>query len=153
MTREPQEKAEEMAYDVLKRKQTPGDWSCGVSDLPASAHGYAPETFWKPPQMEAKLQEILGRPKSFMGPKPTREEGIALLARYMKENKIGPMDVSGIGAEVGNILFPKKLSDKIDDVRYDVRRMGGLVGAGVFALAGAFAFLGFTQVYRTSRGR
>jgi hypothetical protein len=144
-----------MAYDILKKKQTPGDWSCGASDLPASAHGYLPETFWKPAEMEAKLQEILGKPKSFMGPKPTREEGVVILAKFMKDRKIGPMDVlgTGIGSQVGNILFPKKLADKIDDVRYDVRRMGGLVGAGVFALAGAFAFLGFAEVYRTSKGR
>lgn len=146
-----------MSYDIIKGEQDDSDWSCGASDLPASAKGYVPETFWRPEHMERKLSEIMskGGAPFGLGKKPSREEALKELASYMRAKKIGPMDASaGIGAEVGSILFPRALSDKIDDIRYDVRNTGGAVAKGVFALAGALAFLGFAKVYKAaSRGR
>ena len=56
----------------------------------------------------------------------------------------------------GSILLPSKeqdkIFDKIDDLRYDVRTTGGLVGAGMFALAGAVAALAFGKIYKTAKG-
>lgn len=58
---------------------------------------------------------------------------------------------------IGSFLLPDKqqkaLFNKIDDVRYDVRKAKGLIGAGVFALAGALAFVGISSVYRTRKGK
>jgi hypothetical protein len=41
----------------------------------------------------------------------------------------------------------KKANDKIDDVRYDVRRASSLVGAAVGGLAGAVAMLGLAHLW------
>ncbi len=56
----------------------------------------------------------------------------------------------------GSILLPTKeqdkIFDKIDDIRYDIRTTSGIVGAGMFALAGATAVLAFGKIYKTARG-
>ena len=63
---------------------------------------------------------------------------------------------NGIGAEVGSILLPKKeqskIFDKIDDLRYDIRGTRDVIGAGLFALAGAGAILAFGKIYKAARG-
>lgn len=146
-----------MAFDLLSGKQTSRDWSCGASDLPNSIPGLIPETFWGPDQMESKLASIMSQPKSMFGSKPTREEAIPMLASFMKSRKIGPKDVAaGIGAEVGSIILPVKeqtrIFEKIDDLRYDIRGTRDVIGAGMFALAGAVAVLGFGKIYKTARG-
>lgn len=57
----------------------------------------------------------------------------------------------------GSILLPDKerreLLNKIDDVRYDVRDAKSTLGAGIFALSGALAFLGFAKVYKAAKGK
>jgi hypothetical protein len=56
-------------------------------------------------------------------------------------------------SEVGSLLIPAKqeraLLQKIDDVRYDVRTVGGKVSGSVLALAGALGLLGVASIYRT----
>jgi hypothetical protein len=146
-----------MAFDLLTRKQTPRDWSCGASDLPRFIHGLSPETYWGPSEMESKLASIMSQPKHLFGDKPTREEALPMLASYMKERKIGPKDVAaGIGAEVGSIILPVKeqarIFDKIDDLRYDMRSARDVIGAGMFALAGALAVVGFGKIYKAAKG-
>lgn len=63
----------------------------------------------------------------------------------------------GIGDDVGSFVFPVKeqqaLYNKIDDVRYDMRKAGALVGAGLAALGGAVAMLGLAQMWNVARGR
>lgn len=146
-----------MAYDLLRGKIDTKDWSCGVaSDLPSAAKGYAPQTWWNHAQMEAKLSDIMSKPRGtfgFGGGKPSRDEAMKDLVAFMKSNKIGPMDKSsGIGAEVGSFVFPAKqqqaLHNKIDDVRYDIRGAKRVVGISVLALSGAIAFLGLSAILR-----
>ncbi len=147
-----------MAYDIFKKKLVARDWSCGAEDLPKSSKGYAPETYWGEAQMEAWVNSAMTKPKGLFGGKPDRGEAIAMLAKHMKDKKIGPMSASaGLGAAVGSVLLPNKqeerLRNKIDDVRYDIRSAKGVIGAGVFALAGALAFLGFAKVYKAAEAR
>jgi hypothetical protein len=148
-----------MAYDVFSGTTTNRDWSLMASDLPASAHGYSPHTFWRPPEMEAKLAEIMSQPKGFLtSEKPTRPEAIKMLASYMKANKIGPSDVAGgIGAEVGSLVLSAKdrdkLLNKIDDARFDMRNLRFTFGNALFAIAGGLTFLGLTKVYETNHTR
>jgi len=144
-----------MAYDVFSGQETNRDWSLG-EDLPVSARGYAPMTYWDRSQMEAKVAEIMSKRGGLfgIGPKPSRQEAIVELVKHMKANKIGPRDMtSGIGAEVGSLLLPvkeqKALHNKIDDVRYDIRGAKSVIGAGFFALSGALAMLGIASIYRT----
>lgn len=54
-------------------------------------------------------------------------------------------------SDVGSVLLPdaqeKRLRDKIDDIRYDVRGMRNIVSAAVLSLAAAMAFDGFVKAY------
>jgi hypothetical protein len=62
-----------------------------------------------------------------------------------------------LGDDMGSVFFPVKeqrvLYDKIDDVRFDVRRASGVVSAGVWALAGGVALLGIAGLYNAAKGR
>ena len=57
----------------------------------------------------------------------------------------------------GSIVLPdkerKELLNKVDDVRYDVRDAKKTIGAGIFALSGALAFIGFAKVYKAAKGK
>lgn len=57
----------------------------------------------------------------------------------------------------GSIVWPekeqKKLFDKIDDVRYDVRNAKGVIGTGIFALAAGLAFIGLSSMYKAAVNR
>lgn len=149
-----------MAHDIFGGHNKT-DWSCGIADdLPRSARGYVPEQFWGPSQMESKLTEIMskGGGPFGLGDKPDRKKAISMLADYMKAKKIGPKDMSsGIGAAVGSIIWPEKeqqkLFNKLDDVRFDLRSTRGVVGAGLFGIAGALAFVGIAGIYRTAMGK
>jgi hypothetical protein len=58
---------------------------------------------------------------------------------------------------MGSLLIPAKqeraLLAKIDDVRFDVRTVGGKVAAGLLALSAALGLLGIASIFRTSKGR
>lgn len=83
-----------------------------------------------------------------------------LMAYELTQKRVVKGDYTcGLGGEddMGSLLLndsdQNRLYNKIDDVRYDVRRTGSLVAAGVGALAGAVAMLGISQFWRASRGR
>jgi hypothetical protein len=52
--------------------------------------------------------------------------------------------------ETGSILLPKRqekaIIDKIDDIRYDVRRAGNLAGAGLLCLSAAIAAVAVAKI-------
>ena len=140
-----------MAFDLLSGETTARDWSLGGLDLPKSTKGYAPNTFWGRKEMENKLAELMSKPKGWFGDKPSRDEAIKMLADYMKVHKIGPTESAGVGWQVGSILLPAKeqkvLLNKIDDVRYDVRKTRAVLGAALFAVAGGMTVLGLANMY------
>jgi hypothetical protein len=152
-----------MAYDVVKKKQVRGEWCCGIgdndadagSDLPLSAKGYVPEAFWGPADMEAKISSFMSTKRGpfGLGGKPTRAEAVTMLVAHMRDNKIGPKDVAGMGSVVLSTSEQNRLYNKIDDVRYDIRRAGALAGAGIAAIAGSVAILGLAEMWRTIKGR
>lgn len=145
-----------MAFDLLSGETTKRDWSIGSVDLPKSSKGYAPSTFWGRKDMESKLAEIMSKPKSWFAQKPTRDEAVVMLADYMKAHKIGPTESSGVGWKIGSLLLPAKeqkvLLNKIDDVRYDVRKTRAVLGAALFAVAGGMTVLGLASMYANRRG-
>ena len=58
----------------------------------------------------------------------------------------------------GSLILPAKqqraLMDKVDDVRYDVRRAGGRAQVGLLALSAAVGLLAVSGIYRTTeKGR
>lgn len=57
----------------------------------------------------------------------------------------------------GSLLLPAKqqtaLFNKIDDVRYDVRRSSKLIQIGMLALSGAVALVAVSNLHRTASGR
>jgi hypothetical protein len=54
----------------------------------------------------------------------------------------------------GSLLLPAKqqqaLFNKIDDVRFDIRRSGNIVKIGLLSLSAAIALVAVTNVVRTS---
>ena len=47
----------------------------------------------------------------------------------------------------------KRMMNKMDDVRFDLRSTRNILGASLFALAGGLAFVGVASVFRTSKGK
>ena len=58
---------------------------------------------------------------------------------------------------MGGILIPSKqekaLFAKIDDVRFDVRNLGGKIGGALLALSAAIGVVGLASVYRTASSK
>jgi hypothetical protein len=57
----------------------------------------------------------------------------------------------------GSLILPAKqqaaLFNKIDDVRYDVRRSSKLIQIGMLALSGAVALVAVSNLHRTASGK
>lgn len=57
----------------------------------------------------------------------------------------------------GSLLLPAKqqaaIMNKIDDVRYDIRKTGNLFKIGLLSLSGALGLLAVSSIYRTSKDR
>ena len=55
----------------------------------------------------------------------------------------------------GSLVLPAKqeqrIFNKLDDVRYDVRRAGRLAGAGLLCLSAAVGLVAVSGIYKTSR--
>ena len=55
----------------------------------------------------------------------------------------------------GSVMLPekqeKRLLDKVDDVRYDVRRAGERARTGLLVLSAAIGLVALSGIYRTSR--
>jgi hypothetical protein len=56
---------------------------------------------------------------------------------------------------IGSVLLParqeKVLLDKVDDVRYDVRRAGERARTGLLVLSAAVGFVALSGIYATSK--
>ena len=131
-----------MAHDILFG-QTSRDWSTG--SLPKGATGYVPKSWWSETQAEAEVQKHMK--SGFLSPGLSRENAEDTVLAYMKANKIGVM--SGIGS----LLIPDKqqkaFMSKIDDIRFDVRRVGAKIGGATIILSAALGLLGIASIYRT----
>ena len=57
----------------------------------------------------------------------------------------------------GSLVLPqkqeKRLLDKVDDVRYDVRRAGTFAGLGLLCLSASVGLVALSGIYRTKRGQ
>jgi 16S rRNA U516 pseudouridylate synthase RsuA-like enzyme len=57
---------------------------------------------------------------------------------------------------LGSIFLPerqkRRVREMVDDVRYDVRRLGRGATIGLLCLSGAVGLAALASVYRTSRG-
>lgn len=55
----------------------------------------------------------------------------------------------------GSVMLPKKqekrLLDKVDDVRYDVRRAGDKARTGLLVLSAAVGLVALSGIYRTTK--
>jgi hypothetical protein len=78
------------------------------------------------------------------------------MAFDLLSKKTTARDWSCGAADVGSMLFPEKeqkaLGNKIDDVRFDVRRAGARMSGAVYALAGAVSALATVKLYKYARG-
>lgn len=73
-----------------------------IDDLPHTAKGYTPQTFWTRAQMEAKLKEIMDTPRFGNFFRPDRASALGTLRDYMVEHSIGP----SIDTEIHGFLNP-----------------------------------------------
>jgi hypothetical protein len=130
-----------MAHDILLG-QTSRNWATG--SLPRGTD-YAPKTWWTEIQAEAEVQRHM-KP-GFMTPGLSREDAEETVLDYMKARKIG------IATSSGSLLIPdqqqKAFLAKIDDIRYDVRRVGAKIGGATLVLSAALGLLGVASLYKT----
>jgi hypothetical protein len=93
-----------------------------------------------------------------------RENAEHKTIEFMRAQKIGLMSGEGLpGSQIpgsqtlGSWLLPLKdqqrLFAKIDDVRYDLRKVGGRVSGSILVLGGALGLLGIASIFRTSKGQ
>jgi hypothetical protein len=132
-----------MAHDLILGT-TRRDWSLG--SLPKGATGYVPKNWWTEAQAEAEVQKHM-KGSGFLSPGLPRKDAEETVMDYMRANKIGVM--SGIGS----LLIPDKQQkaflSKIDDIRYDVRRVGAKIGGATLVLSAALGLLGVASLYKT----
>ena len=124
------------------------DSSCGSQALPEGAKGYAPEHWWTAKQAEDKVQEIM-KSGGLFGTKLPREIAERKTLEFLRKNSIGIMS-GAMGSWLLSAKEQKKIFDKVDDIRFDLRRAGRHVGIAMGCLAGALGVLGIANIYRTS---
>jgi hypothetical protein len=143
-----------MAHDLL-RGQTTRNWSRGAASsscggLPEGAKGYAPTSWWTAKQAEDKVQELM-KSGGLFGTGLPREAAEHKALTFLRAQGIG---ISSSTGTVGSLFMSekeqKRILNKIDDVRYDMRLVSRRVGIGLGCLAGALAVLGAASIYRTS---
>lgn len=136
-----------MARDLLLGETT-RTWSRG--SLPAGATGYVPRTWWTEAEAEAEVRKQEEGGGTFGGRLPRADAERAVLA-HMRAGKIG------VRTSSGSVLLPERqqraLFNKVDDVRYDLRRAGRNVGVAVLVLSAALGAVALASVYRTSSGK
>lgn len=143
-----------MAHDLL-RGQTTRDWSRGASSacgsaLPEGAKGYAPTKWWTAAEAEAKVQELMKSGGTF-GMSLPREAAERKTLAWLRSQSIGISSSTGtVGSLFMNEKEQKRILNKIDDVRFDMRLVSRRVGIGLGCLAGALGLLGAASIYRTS---
>jgi hypothetical protein len=123
-------------------------WSRG--SLPTTARGYVPRKWWTEAEAEAEVQK-LEKSGGLFGGRLTRAEAEKKVLADMRARKIG------ITTSAGSVLLPdrqqKAIFAKVDDVRFDVRRVGKNVGTAVLVLSAALGAVAVASVYRTSKGK
>jgi hypothetical protein len=143
-----------MAHDLL-RGQTGRDWSRGTSSscgsaLPEGAKGYAPTSWWTAAQAEDKVKEFMKSGGTF-GLSLPREAAERKTLAWLRSQNIGISSGTGtMGSLFMSEKEQKRILNKIDDVRFDMRLVSRRVGIGLGCLAGALGLLGAASIYRTS---
>lgn len=131
-----------MSFDLILG-QTKRDWSLG--SLPKGATGYIPRDWWTETQAEAEVQRHMK--SGFLNPGMPRKDAEEVVLSYMKDKRIGIM------TGIGSLLIPDKQQkaflSKIDDIRYDVRRVGAKIGGATLVLSAALGLLGIASIYKT----
>jgi hypothetical protein len=136
-----------MAVDLVLG-ESGRDWSRG--SLPRGATGYVPRKWWTEAEAEAEVQKNM-RGGGLFGTRMSRADAEEKTLADMKARKVAVYTSSG------SILLPAKqqkaVFNKIDDVRYDLRRAGSHVRTGTLVLSAALGLLALASVFRTASGR
>jgi hypothetical protein len=144
-----------VSYDIL-RGEIPGDFSRGsacetvVGALPTGATGYAPEAWWTAERAEAKVRELMAHGGLF-GTKLSRESAEAKTLYFLRGQRIG-ITSGAVGSWLLSDKEQKRILEKIDDVRYDMRLVSRRAFIGMGCVAGALGLLGIASIYRTGSG-
>ena len=147
-----------MAYDALRKKTTQRDFSLPPDrsgELPLGATGYAPDKWWTRKQAEDKVAEFM-KSGGLFGTKLSRADAEAKTLVFLRRNNVGLMAGSAtlgsltLGSWILNEKDQKRILEKVDDVRYDLRLASRRVGIAGGLLAGALGLLGVASIYKTS---
>ena len=149
-----------MAHDLLQGP-TSRNWSRnavvqGQGDTSSGpplegAHHYVPEKFWTAKQIEEKTKEF-EKSGGYFGTKLPREFAEKKTLEFLRAQNIGIMSGT-MGSWILSDKDQKRILNKIDDVRFDLRLASSRVSMAGGLLAGALGLLGVASLYRTSRTR
>ena len=136
-----------MAHDIFLG-QTTRDWSSG--SLPRGTD-YAPRNWWTESEAEADVQKNM-KGGGLFGSKLSRKDAEESTIAFMKAKKIG-ITHPDPRTSSGSLLIPSKQQRaflaKIDDIRYDVRRVAAKLSGATLVLSAALGVLGVASLYKT----
>jgi len=140
-----------MAHDLL-HGPTSRNWSRntvvalgrGCDNL-----GYAPETWWTAKQVEEKTKDF-EKSGGLFGTKLPRPFAEKKTLEFLRAQKIGIMSGT-MGSWILSNKDQKRILNKVDDVRFDLRLASSRVAVAGGLLAGALGLLGIASLYRTSQ--
>ena len=148
-----------MAHDLL-HGPTSRNWSrnavvagLGDSSLGAKsakdASGYVPERWWTAKQVEEKTKDF-EKSGGLFGTKLPREFAEKKTLEFLRAQNIGIMSGT-MGSWILSDKDQKRILNKVDDVRFDLRLASSRVSMAGGLLAGAIGLLGLASLYRTSQ--
>jgi hypothetical protein len=137
-----------MARDLLLGRRTTWNWGLGLKNQPPHAATYSPATWWSEDEVEGELRRVKASGGLFGTPLP-RAAAERKTLEHLRDQNIG-ISSGTMGSWLLSAKDQKRIFDKIDDVRYDVRLASRRVGIGLGCLAGALGLLGVASIYKTS---
>lgn len=138
-----------MSQDRLT-KHSRRNWGLGprVATPRDAAPAPAPSTWRSEKEVDDELHRVMASGGLFGTPLP-REAAERKTLEIMRDRKISVLSGT-MGSWLLSAKDQKKIFDKVDDVRYDVRLFGQRIGIGLGCLAGALGLLGIANIYKTS---
>jgi len=139
-----------MAHDLL-HGPTSRNWSRNTvaTSLGRDSSGYVPEKWWTAKQVEEKTKEF-EKSGGIFGTKLPREFAEKKTLEFLRAQNIGIMSGT-MGSWILSEKDQKRILNKIDDVRFDLRLASKRVSVAGGLLAGALGLLGIASLYRTSQ--
>ena len=123
--------------------------SAKAAEAAKDSSGYVPERWWTAKQVEEKTKDF-EKSGGLFGTKLPREFAEKKTLEFLRAQNIGIMSGT-MGSWILSDKDQKRILNKIDDVRFDLRLASSRVSMAGGLLAGALGLLGVASLYRTSQ--